>query len=166
MNMADAAITLRSLPRRFGEVLAGPKGDDAWERLVRKPAANGQSPLGWAARTSSLLDALGSAVAALPIQSRPVVASEVTDTEISEARLGTPATVLADLKTAANRAADAIDARQHDDFERLITLEGRERSAHDVVEHIVLSSVANIKNAQVALYQVSDGRNPSVDEDT
>jgi hypothetical protein len=155
MNMADAAVTLRSLPRRFGEVLAGPKGDDGWDRVVRLPSSNGQSPLGWADRTKTLITALGSAVAALPIQARPALAESIVDAAANEARLGNSATVLADLKTAAIRAADAIEARQHDDFHRTITLNGKELSAHDVVEQIVLASVANLKHAQTALDEVS-----------
>ncbi len=154
MNMSDAAVTLRSLPRRYSEVLAGPKGDDTWERMVRTPSKSGVSPLGWAARTTAALTNLGSAVAALPMQARPAMAESVSDAAISEARLGGPAAILKELKEAADRAADAIDARQHDDFNRSITLNGKELSAHEVVEQVVMAAVANLNQAKTTLNEM------------
>jgi hypothetical protein len=161
--MADAAITLRSLPRRYSEVLAGAKGDDTWERMVRTPAKSGVSPLGWAARTTALLTELGSAIAALPMQARPAMAESVSDADVSEARLGGLATVLTELKAAATRAADAIEARQHDDFNRTVSLNAKELRAHDVVDQVVLTSVANLKHAQSALDEL--GTRPASDEE-
>ena len=32
ISMGDAAVALRSLPRRYREIVAGPVGDDAWDR--------------------------------------------------------------------------------------------------------------------------------------
>ena len=58
MTMRDAAVAVRSLPRRFGEILNGPLDDDTWDRLVRTTDSSGHSAAGWAAQTTALLTSL------------------------------------------------------------------------------------------------------------
>ncbi len=149
--MSDAAVTLRSLPRRYKEIVAGPVGDDAWERIVRKAAANNRSALGWVQHSAELITALGTAVAALPLQAKPTCDVQAITDRRSEPRATMSIDeVIANLRDVAERAAIAIQGRQHDDFDRNCLVDGHELSAADLVRQIVTSAVAHLKDAEQA----------------
>lgn len=149
--MRDAAVALRSLPRRYSEIVSGPTDDDTWDQTVRTIADNGQSGLGWVARTTEAVTALGTAIAALPLQSRPSVSLAKATQSINESRLGTPKQAIDELRAVAERAALAIEGRDPDDFDRVCTVDGAERSARDLVTDVVGLSVANLKHAQTSI---------------
>ena len=152
MTMSDAAVALRSLPRRFKEVASGPVGDDAWERLVRTPDVSGKSALGWVAQTSALLSELGIALSGLATTVKPTVdlaPAEATMHEVASSV--TVASVLGDLSSGAERAASAIEARRHDDLDRHVSVDGSDVAASDLVVRIVRAAVANIRHAAAAL---------------
>ena len=93
--MRDAAVAVRSLPRRFGEILNGPLDDDTWDRLVRTTDTSGHSAAGWAAQTTALLTSLGTAIAALPLTARPSVeVAKVLGARSEPSRATAVATVL------------------------------------------------------------------------
>jgi hypothetical protein len=151
MSMADAAVTIKSLPRRFGEIINGIAGDDDWNRLVRVPDAADRSALGWTAHTSALLTALGTMVAQIPLQAKPVLDTATLNPPSTQARLGTIAEVLAELKSASTRAAVAIDARSHDDVDRECTVNGETMRAYDAINAVVKTCVAQLGDATNAL---------------
>lgn len=158
MTMRDAAVTVRSLPRRFGEILNGPLDDDTWDRLVRTPDAAGRSAAGWTAQTTALITALGTAIAALPMTARPAVELAKLTTGRSEPSRGTAiATVLHELGDVAGRAATAIEGRQPGDFDRKCLVDGAEEAAFDFVNRVVAAAVANLRHAADA---VDAARNP------
>lgn len=149
--MSDAAVTLRSLPRRYKEVVAGPVGDDAWERIVRKAAANNRSALGWTQHSAELITALGTAIAALPLQAKPICDIKAIVNRRSEPRATTSIEeVLSSLREVADRAATAIQGRQPDDFDRKCLVDGTESPADALVRLIVASAVAHLKDAEQA----------------
>lgn len=156
LSMRDAAVALRSLPRRFGEVLNGPVGDDAWDRLVRTVGSNGQSAVGWVVRTTAAVTSLGTAVAALPLQARPSVSLADALAATPEARVGSAKAALAELKEVAERAAKAIEGRQPDDFDRVCLVDGKELATHSLVETVVATGVANLKHAQESLTEAQE----------
>ena len=150
--MRDAAVTVRSLPRRFGEILNGPVDDDAWDRLVRTADPSGRSAAGWAAQTSTLLTALGTAIAALPMTARPAIElAKLTTGRTEPTRATDLATVLHELGDVAGRAATAIEGRQHDDFDRKCVVDGAEQPAYELVNTVVAAAVANLHHASAAL---------------
>ena len=150
--MRDAAVAVRSLPRRFGEILNGPLDDDAWDRLVRTADSSGRSAAGWAAQTAELITALGTAIAALPLTARPTVELAKIVSACSEPPQATAiATVLHELSDVAGRAATAIEGRQHSDFERKCVVDGTEITAEALVTRVVEAAVANLHHAQTAL---------------
>ena len=150
--MSDAAVALRSLPRRFREIVAGPEGDEAWERLVRMLDASDRSALGYVVRTTAEVTALGTAIAALQMTARPSVSlSTIEQARTDVPQASTVAELTAQLEQAAGRAADAIHGRQPDDFDRNCVADGAELSARDLVNHVVAFAVANLRHAQAAL---------------
>ncbi len=152
MNMSDAAVAIRSLPRRYGEIVSGPTSDPAWERLVRSVGNEGRSALGFVVHVTELLTALGTAVAALPIQSRPSVSVESLNTRFSEPTPNLATSKALDaLKAAAGRAADAIAGRSHDEFDRKCNVDGHEVEARSFVEQVVQTCVTLLKDAQAAI---------------
>jgi hypothetical protein len=150
--MSDAAVALRSLPRRFREIVAGPEGDQAWDRLIRTLDASGRSALGYVVHTTAEVTALGTAIAALPLTARPSVSLAAIEKARSDVpQASTVAELTAQLEQAAVRGADAIHGRQHGDFDRNCIVDDAELSARDLVNHVVAFSVANLRHAQAAL---------------
>jgi sulfur carrier protein ThiS len=152
MSMSDAIVTLKSLPRRFNEALAGPVGDDAWERTIRTPGPSGRSALGCVGRADAELTALGTAIASIPLEKTPVVNLGPLDRKSFEPSATTEAAdVLAQLGVNANRAATAIDGRGPEDFERTITMDGKSVHAHEYVRAAIATTISYLKHAQVAI---------------
>ena len=151
MSMADAAVTVLSLPRRFGEIVSGVSGDDDWDRLVRVPQASGRSALGWTAHTTALLTALGTLISSLPLQARPSIDTESLNPPSTQARLGAISHVLAELKSASSRAGEAISARSYDEVDRDCVLNGDTMRAYDAINVVVTQCVTQLANASDAL---------------
>jgi hypothetical protein len=163
MSMADAVVTINSLPRRYGEIVNGISGDDDWNRLVRVPDLAARSALGWTAHTAALLTSLGTMVAQIPLQAKPSLETTLLNPPSTQARLGTVAEVLAELKSASTRAAEAIDARSHDDVGRECTLNGETMRAYDVINVVVKTCVSQLADARDAL--AAAGANLTQNED-
>ena len=151
MSMADAAVTVKSLPRRYGEIVSGISGDDDWNRLVRVPDSADRSALGWTAHTTALLTALGTMVAQIPLQARPTLDTGTLNPPSTQARLGSIPEVLAELKSASARAAEAIEARSHDDVDRECILNGETMRAYDAINEVIKQCVAQLTTATDAL---------------
>ena len=150
--MRDAAVAVRSLPRRFGEILNGPADDDAWDRLVRTADSSGRSAAGWAAQTTALVTALGTAIAALSLTARPTVElAKIVSARSEPLQAATIATVLHELSDVAGSAATAIEGRLHSDFDRKCVVDGTEITAEALITRVVESAVANLHHAEAAL---------------
>ena len=153
MTIADDVVALRSFPRRYREKVAGVRGDDAWDRLVRRVApGQRRSALGWVVHATEALGALADAVASLPTQAHPSLALAA----IAGAPSEPPATatvdeVLAGLVTSATRAADAVEARSAADWDREIAVDGRPRPARDVLDTIVQAVARHLRDVDTAV---------------
>jgi hypothetical protein len=149
MSMADAAVTLRSLPRRFTETVSGPVGDDSWDRIVRTVGPSGRSAVGSVAVADAELVALGTAIASLPLEKSPVVNLGPVR------RAAEPKTALADLlatvKVNAVRAAVAVEGRGHDDFARQLTVDGKPMAADDYVRRTLKACLSHLHDAGEAI---------------
>ena len=152
MTMSDAAVTIRSFPRRFTETVGGPVGDDSWDRTVRVVGSSGRSALASVARATAELVAVGTAIASVPMERTPSVNlgpinrknfEPGVETEIGE--------VLASLKENATRAARAIEARGPEDFARSITVDGKPTAADDYVRQSIEATLGFLKEAQSAI---------------
>lgn len=146
--MNDAVVALRSFARRYGEVVNGPVGDDAWERTVRAVQPKGHSALAHTSHATATLSVLAKAISALPntkepLFSLPTIAEPAKDAD-SKALLGA-------LKTAAADAAAALEARTHDDYDRTILVNGVGREVRQVVADVVAQCVGGLKLAEQAI---------------
>lgn len=75
---ADIAVTMRSLPRRFGEALADGDDEDV-EALARVVGADGSSALDHVANTGRMLALIGRALGEVLAGHEPVLHPAVTD---------------------------------------------------------------------------------------
>ncbi len=149
LSMADAAVTLRSLPRRFTETVSGPIGDDAWDRTVRIPGPSGRSALGSVAVADAELVALGTAIASLPLERSPVVnLGPIRRTAEPKASV---TELLAQVKVNAVRAAAAVEGRGHDDFARQLTVDGKTMAADDLVRRTIAACLSHLADAKDAI---------------
>ena len=151
LSMADAAVTLRSLPRRIADVVSGPVGDDSWDRIVRAVGPSGHSALRSVAIVDAELIALGTAIAALPLETSPVVNLGPGRRTAEPSRTASVAGLLARVKENAVRAAVAVEGRGHDDFVRKLTLDGKTITAQDYVRRTVAACLSHLTDAQEAL---------------
>jgi hypothetical protein len=148
LNMNDAIVALRSFGRRYGEVVNGPIGDDAWELKVRDVQPKSHSALAHVAYAAAALSALTGAINALPNIKEPLL-SLPTITEPSATL--EPMTLVASLKTAGAGSAAALEARSHDDYHRTLLVNGTPREVREVVTDLVTHCVAGLKLAQEAI---------------
>jgi hypothetical protein len=148
LNMNDAMVALRSFGRRYGEVVNGPIGDDAWERKVHTAQPKSHSALAYVAHATATLSALASAVNALPNTKEPMlVLPDIVEPNVDVL----PMTLVAGLKTAGAGAAAAIEARSHDDYHRTLLVNGTAREVREVVADLVTQCVNGLKLAQQAI---------------
>jgi hypothetical protein len=152
MNMSDAAVALRSLPRRFSEVVAGPAGDPSWERTVRTVGPDGRSALGFVVHATELLIELGTAIASLPVKARPSMSIDKLERRYSEPATGaSTAQLIGELRLAAERAATAVEGRDHDELDRACSVDNEHVKARTAVERVVTTTVRSLGEAQAAI---------------
>ena len=65
---SDAAVALRSYPRRYRAVLVRPDNEDRPDDVVRRPASDGWSALDHAAHVAASLTAAAEALSARPLR--------------------------------------------------------------------------------------------------
>ena len=148
IHLGDAEVALRTFGRRYGEIVSGPVGDDAWERKVRHVGPGGLSALGVVSRATSALTALGSALATLTSVASPVVGDAMT-TEPAES--ASVASLVDSLKHAGTSAADALKSHSHNEFDRTVQMSGQQVSAREAISKTVDLCVAGLKSAQAAI---------------
>ena len=152
ISVSDAIVAMRSFPRRYRELVGPPGDDDSWDRLVRTVGrGQARSALGWTARSGRELAAFGNAISALPTHAivRCHLRSAAEPAEVSNTT--SVLTVLQDLTSAATMAAVACEARSSADWDRMILLDGIERSARDVLGHIVQGVAERLTDVRDAL---------------
>ena len=157
MSISDATVTLRSLPRRYREVVSGPVGDDAWDRLVRTVGDGERSALGWTRYTTHLVKTLATAVLELSLTVRPTIDLAGPRGEGFEAG---PTTVVedvtAELSSSVDRAVQAVAARSREALDRKILVDGKEVPARLVVDLLVREAAGHIRDAEAALQAARD----------
>ena len=150
--VSDAIVAIRSFPRRFREVVAGPVGDDSWDRIVRT-VAHGQtrSALGWTHLASQMLGELGRTVAMLATNTKPSASIAAQERLGEPGQTLGPTEVLSELASAATMAAVATEARTSNGWERVIAVDGADQTAHDLLSAVVHAVSRHLRDARVAL---------------
>ena len=148
INFSDAVVALRSFGRRYSVVLSGPQGDDAWDRVIRKPGAAGASALDLAATTTAALEGLARTLESV---SRSATLTANTHAVASVPATVSIATVLASLTIAAMAAGDALDKRRSDDEDRAITVDGRASTVGHYVSTTIQSAAHRLREMESAV---------------
>ena len=145
---SDAVVALRSFARRYRDVLSGPPGDDAWERLIRKADQAGHSALGLSLHAAALLDALVATLHTLPATAAPSFDHPPIPNPKDSDHVDT---VLAHISRASGAAADALWSRRSDDAERPVTVDGHPGEVGALVSEVVSLLAAHLRSAQAAV---------------
>ncbi|MGQ0617212.1 MAG: hypothetical protein ACT4PW_09500 [Acidimicrobiia bacterium] len=157
LSPADAAVALRSFPRRFRAALTDVgDGADEQERPLRRPGPDGYSALQHADRTGRALAAASEALHQVAVHERPNLPAAAADGAAcpwaEDARLGLGA-VLDVLASESNALADAVERYPSSAWERSGRPEGSgpELTALDLVRRAVQSASDGLRAAQAAV---------------
>jgi hypothetical protein len=156
VSPTDAVVTLRSLPRRFGEAFdraarAAGAADDDDDVITRRPADGGLSPLAHAAWTASALEEIGSAFRRVQEASNPPITLPARDPPGPvDGPDDTMASVLARLGDRARSVADALAAVHGVDWLRTGQAATGPVSALDIARHGVRLGVEHLRAVEAA----------------
>ncbi len=145
----NAITTVRSLPRRFGELLA-PQPDEDTDKIIRtRPAEGVWSALEYAAHVADLLPVFAETIERMNLHSNPDVASLWTDDPDQLAITNDyngqdPSAVITRLKAGAEALAAASEKVEPNDWSRTAEFPWGERdmlvmlknAAHEGVHHL------------------------------
>jgi hypothetical protein len=157
LSPQDAAVTLRSLPRRFRTALR-PADDDNFDELAERVASSGHAPIDHLVDADRTLTLLQRALEQVLHQDEPVLAPAVTDPGARDwpaARCDLD-TELGHLATTANGFADAVDRVPARDWGRTGTVAGGGRSvdALALLREAIRTAVSDLRAAQRDLDEV------------
>ncbi len=148
---ADAAVALRSFPRRFRELLDPSKPDGIPPELLEAPGPGGRSAAELIADTTRSLALRERAVEQTLVTDRPTLhPATMRRTERDFALGATDADQqLSELGDVASRLADRIDAVRAEDWNRAARLVGGDEvAALDLVREAVSTGADNLRELQ------------------
>jgi hypothetical protein len=148
---ADAAVALRSYPRRYRALLVRPDDEDGAE-VIRRPGPDGWSALDHAAHVAMSLDDAAEGLRVVAVEDEPAVLLTPERPPHTEASVDV---VLERLAAAADLAAAAVDRIKGKDWERvaLVLPEGTPMAALDLARYAVHEGVHHLKAAEQAVSQ-------------
>ena len=155
----DAAVALRSYPRRFRALLAAIGDDEHPDDVAHRPGPGGRSALDHASDAVTAFRVVDEAIRRVVAGDRPEVPSAAVDqAERTAATTGVGSTqgVLAELDAAAKALATQVEAVASDDWTRAGTVAGtgREVSALDLLREAVRAGHDRLRDAEEALAAV------------
>lgn len=153
VSPGDAAVTMRSLPRRYGSALAGAADEDTHE-LATRTGPDGASALDHLAAAARGTTLLHQALKQVLQQDDPVLVPAVTDPGARAWEHPTDLEgELALLAEEAPAMADTIDGAHGKDWARTATVAGGggEVSALDVAREAVRTGIDHLKAAEAAM---------------
>lgn len=155
LSASDAAVALRSYPRRYTHTLRPIAGDPGIDELATRAGPDGRSALDLVVDTTNTFVVLGQALRALLVQEAPVLHPAVLDPGARTWEV--PATTgiadaLARLGEEADALATAVEATAAPDWVRAGTVAGGTPvTALDVVREAARTGAENLRAAEVAL---------------
>jgi hypothetical protein len=151
VSPADAAVALRSYPRRYRSVLVR-MDDEAGARVVTTPADDGWSALDHAAHAATSIAAAADALRLVAIQDDPEIALAPERREAGDP--GPVDDVLDRFAAAATTAAEQVDHVEGKDWDRRgHTGDGQSKTALDLARHMVHEGVHHLRAAERAVEQ-------------
>lgn len=148
---SDAAVALRSYPRRYRAVLVRPSDDDSVsaDDVVRRPAADGWSALDHAVHLATSLDAAAEALRLVSISDSPAVALAPERREPSDESVDD---VLERVAASAGAMAEAVERVTGKDWDRPGTAaDGAPLTALDIARHATHEGVHHLRGAERAV---------------
>jgi len=156
VSPADAAVALRSYPRRYRAVLVR-MDDEEGARVVTTPAADGWSALDHAAHAATSIAAGAEALRVVSISDDPLVAYAPERRDADGA--ATVDAVLDRLAAACTQAAEQVEHVGGQDWERRGRLNDEEAvSALDIARHLVHEGVHHLRGAERAVADAAAAR--------
>jgi hypothetical protein len=156
VSPTDAAVTMRSLRRRFTAILVPPGDDDRPDDVVhRRPADGGLSAVEHAAWVAQALPELGEALRLVLIGANPFVDVPRLDPDPPVEGGSDPAAdVAARVGTTAEPVAEAIDNVPGGDWVRTGRAGGATVTALDLAQGAVELSIHHLRAAERTVTQV------------
>lgn len=153
LSPADVAVTMRSLPRRFGEALAV-DGDEDAEALARVVGPDGASALDHVADTGRMLALFGGALGEVVSGRQPVLHAAITDPgarhwEHAATDLEGELSLLTDEAGALAGRVERTSADQWTEVGRVVG--GTELSALDLAKEAVQFAIAGLHATEAAM---------------
>jgi hypothetical protein len=150
---SDVAVTMRSLPRRFGEALAA-RDDDDVESLAGVLGPDGASALDHVADTGRMLALIGGALGEVVSGRRPVLPAAITDPsartwEHAATDLEGELSLLTDEAIA---LAELVERTSAEQWKAAATVTGgTEMTALDLAREAVQVAIADLKATEAAM---------------
>jgi hypothetical protein len=151
VNRSDAVVALKSFGRRYSDLISGPVGDDAWERLVTTSGTDGKSAVDYVAYAIEQLasfTSLAALVAKVPDSAKRGPFNQTQNTTIDSQSIPT---LQAAVKNASTAAAKALEARRDEDYERDMMVGGTTTSLGHLATELVTTLAANLRRGEAAI---------------
>ena len=158
---SDAAVALRSYPRRYRQALAVLEGDDRRDALLRRrPQPEVWSALEYTAHVGEVEDALATIVKRMTSESHPTLDMFDADERAAAARYNEqdPEEVLTGLQGACTAAAHAVAGVPPTEWTRLAAFPFGERDALTMARNAVHEGVHHLRDVNRVLEQVTGRR--------
>ena len=150
MSPSDAAVALRSFPRRYRALLVRPDAEDEPDSiLTRKPAPDRLSALDHAAMTVALLETAAEDIERTLVQDRPNLGRQRPTP-----RPGGLYDTLERLDHAAERLADLADRARGEEWSRTATVDGQPTRALTLLQRAVGDGVHRLREIESVLAEV------------
>ena len=151
---SDVAVTMRSLPRRFGEALAARDDDEDVEALARVMGPDGSSALDHVADTGRMLALIRRALVDVVSGHQPVLHAAITDPsartwEHAATDLEGELSLLTDEATALAEQVERTSAEQWNAVGTIAS--GTEMTALDLAREAVQVAIAGLKATEAAM---------------
>lgn len=153
----DAAVAVRSFPRRYRSVLVAPRSEDGPDAVFRRrPHPSGWSALEYTAHVADRLDLLGPAILQVVRQDTPAIAGFDNDERAASKRYNDldRVEVLGWLDMACDELASVIGDVRPDDWTRKGLVAGAERDALTLARDGVHEGAHHLRDVQRVLNTV------------
>ena len=162
MSPSDAAVALRSFPRRYRALLLRPDVEDDPESIVtRKPASDRLSALEHAATAAAVLEVAAEDIERTLVQDRPNLGRP----RPAPGRAAGLGATLERLDDAAGRLADLADRARGEEWSRTATVDGQPTRALTMLQRAVGDSARRLRDIEQVLAEVKGRPAPTWDDE-
>lgn len=161
MSPADAAVALRSFPRRYRALLLRPDVEDDPESIVtRKPDAQSPSALEHAVSVAALLEGAADDIERTLVQDRPNLGRQ----RVYAGPAVGIGTTLERLDAAAEHLAEIAERARGEEWSRTATIDGQPTRALTLLQRAVGAGAGRLRDIEQVLATVKGRPAPRWDE--